>query len=197
MKTITPPQSYILFLSLTLALALSSAVASAQDSNLVRINNQVAAIEVIGQNLDQNFQIYCRIAGQDSLIRIHDTTNWPDSIQTTYNITFDSAGKIVKFLEMPFSETGDWDCEIVHYFDPNGRLIEFAFFYNTFAAGCTPVLHETRVQYFSDTGAPISDTRTYADSSYTSIDTVGCFIDDQFEYKVYRNVSELKASLRF
>jgi hypothetical protein len=60
------------------------------------------------------------------LISVRDSTEWPDEAEAEVLVLVDTAGRPLRHLEMPVSESGDWWLGLTHYFDERGRTSVFA-----------------------------------------------------------------------
>jgi hypothetical protein len=87
-------------------------------------------VKQISENKDSVI-IFVKITGQTDLVRVLNE-NWPEDIETTYNIFKNQQGQIIYIAEFPTSESGDWNLRLEHFFSDTGQLTafvkDFAFF---------------------------------------------------------------------
>lgn len=90
----------------------------------------------------------------ERLMAVRDSTGWPDSIDAQVHVRFDGAGRPLRHMELPFSRSGDWKVEYVHYFDEDGRTRVFAsdgYYFRE--EGCGPgVVHDRRRTVYDPSG---------------------------------------------
>jgi len=97
--------------------------------NEVKANND----EVLGQakrakdeidkafDTDENIDTYVKLYDHQLLYKVENY--WPDRhrIQTIYYLGKDHDNQVVRLVEEPYSQSGDWYMCMTHYFRPNGR----------------------------------------------------------------------------
>src|SRR5687768_545076 len=64
--------------------------------------------------------ILVKLLDQQKLVSVQHK-QWPEGVETTYNVLTDSSGRIIRISEFPFSESGDWEMMYSHYFDSHGN----------------------------------------------------------------------------
>jgi len=89
--------------------------------------------------------VFVKVKGQPMPQRVINE-QWPESIESTYNILKNDLGQIIYFAEFPKSESSDLVFEIKHFFNNKGQTISI----------------ETRQSFFNkDCGnGPITETLT-------------------------------------
>jgi hypothetical protein len=170
---------------------------SSPKQELDQIETEIARIDSIKHVLNGNFKAYCKLNGKSKIFQVKDTANWPENVEITFNLLLDSNGNILKLFETPTSESGDWNLELSHYFDKNGKLQKFVYCLSAFGSGCTEVLRDIRQQYYDENGNIIYKERRFEDANFKHIDTIGCEIRDDFKYRIYKNTKEIKAKYKF
>lgn len=101
--------------------------------------------------------VLVRVKGQKDLQKVLNK-NWPENIETTFNILKNQKGQVIYIGESPTSESGDWNLELKHYFADNGQLIAF----------------EKRLSYFNEEcteGAVVENIIELYDNSFNLIKT--------------------------
>jgi hypothetical protein len=176
-------------------LLMSAPTSESTKKKIAQIDAQVMAIDSIKGHLNQNLKVFCRLPESPKIIAIVDTTRWPEEIETTFNVIFDSTGRVVEFVEIPRTYDSAW--EVRYYYDEGGRLLRLQFHQTTPDAGqnCTAILREYIDEYFSGDGSILDSTCSFKDADYKPIDTAGCNLDRDTRIFVYRTTSDVKKLL--
>ncbi len=176
-------------------LLMSAPLSESTKKEIAQIDAQVMAIDSIKGHLNQNLRVYCRLPDSSKIVAIVDTTRWPEEIETTFNVIFDSTGRLVEFVEIPHTDDSAW--EIRYYFDAKGRLLRLQFYQTTPDAGqnCTAILREYTDEYFSGDGSILDSSCSFKDVDYKPIDTAGCNLDRDTRISDYRTTSDVKKLL--
>lgn len=194
------PKLYLenLRLALIFIITLLSAISYADLKEEIKtIDINATKFDSMDYVLNRNVMIYCEINGGKKLVRVKDTANWPKNITTVYNINTDARNNVIRFVEMPSSESGDWNLEITHYFAEDGQVLKFSYRFSTFTSGCAEILSDTREFYYGKDGEIILKKRKITDGNLKPIDTTDCNINDQFEYLKFKTSTEVKAKFGF
>lgn len=85
-----------------------------------RILTQKREIEKQIQSSKKDIIVFVKIKGHATPQRVHNE-QWPENIETTYNIFKNDLGQIIYFAEFPKSESGDGVYEIKHFFNNKGH----------------------------------------------------------------------------
>ncbi len=117
----------ILFLLLSISSCGQGTLTDQREKERLEIENQIKADKLI---------ILVKVKGQAELKKVIDQ-NWPEDIETTYNIFKDQRGQIIYLGEFPTSQSGDWSLGLKHYFGDNGKLIAFEKRLSYFNEDCT------------------------------------------------------------
>jgi hypothetical protein len=181
-------------LFLIVALFVGDSTAS-RDTLIVSVESIVKRIDSIDRRLGDNFKIFCGFEDSKKLVEVTDTSNWPEEANITYNVILDSVGGIVRFDEIPASESGDWYVTLTSYFSSSGRIIKFNYYKCTDGSECTKLLRESRLQYFDANGKQVASQRCFEDENFKRIDTVGCYMWDPIEEHPYKSTREVKKKL--
>jgi hypothetical protein len=57
--------------------------------------------------------------------QIVENENWPENIETTFNVLKNTSGQVIYIGEFPTSESGDWTLELKHFFIHEGETFSF------------------------------------------------------------------------
>lgn len=108
-----------------------------------RILKQKREIEEQIQFNKKDIIVFVKINGQPIPQRVINQ-QWPENIESTFNILKDNSGQVIYFAEFPKSESGDWFYEIKHFFNDNGQTISIETRLSFFNADCgTGAITET------------------------------------------------------
>ena len=118
--------------------------------------------------------IVVKVKGQTDLRRVINQ-NWPDDIETTYNIFKTQQGQIIYLGEFPTSESGDWTLGLKHYFGDNGKLIAFEKRLSYFNEDCTDgAVVETIIELYDNNFKVIKATKTQTDNNGGKLKVKDC-----------------------
>lgn len=159
--------------------------------NIKNIEEYIESINELRSQDSLNLKIYVKLINNYTLVEIKDTKNWPDSIDYTLNIYFDAKGNPIIFGLYPYSESGDWDLNLEHYFDENENTIYFKYYLGFFNSICTEILREYKHFYFDKSFKLIHSKLEYYDIDNQPIDTSGCIFNYNFDFKYYKNYEEV------
>jgi hypothetical protein len=154
------------------------------------IDKWVAAIDSSSRVDTNHFLIFVRLNKTDSIVQVF-RREWPEDIATTYNIYLGPEQKILKFVEVPFSESGDWAVRFIHYFDASGRTRLFVYTGSFFNSVCTEVLRERKESYFDTSFTKLRSVSGVYDKDWKPIDSTGCVFNYDFKYVVCPNIDSL------
>lgn len=112
--------------------------------------------------------------------------NFPEDIETTFNIVKDKAGHIIYACEIPASESGDWFLALNHYFDKNGKTFAFEKQTNEFNSGCAEITYETKTEYYDNDFKSIGNDYKLVDNKKKELRKKDCDLMN-YKYKVASN----------
>jgi hypothetical protein len=94
-------------------------------------------------------EAFAMIPGGNQLVKVEHGI-WPPEISMAYNIFRNGEGRIVKIMESPYSESGDWNIVNTSYFDADGQLFALERYLASFVVeGCgETVIKVTSVDYY-------------------------------------------------
>lgn len=153
-------------------------------------------IDTLVARAQDSLLIFVKIPDKDSLIRITDTHRWPDEVELTYNIFFDSKGMLVFYNEIPFSKSGDWYAEFQHYFDTKERVTLVVSSVSSFNSGCTEILRQRKKSYYDTNGKLVSASTSLTDKDFNPVSSRDCYFNYDFPVTVYPSVQHLPVSVR-
>jgi hypothetical protein len=107
----------IIFLLLTISSCGQSRLTDQREKERREIEKQITTDK-------DKLIVLVKVKGQVDLQTVINQ-NWPDNIETTYNILKNQQGQIIYVGEFPTSESGDWTLGLKHYFSGNGNLVAF------------------------------------------------------------------------
>lgn len=121
-------------------------------------------------------------------------TQFPEAVETTYNILKDSAGNIITISEFPYSESGDWHIAYTYYFDVIGKTFAFERQTNFFNSICTPgVAYETKTFYYDSTFRQISYSYSLVDEKKMPLIKDSCQFPYDHAYQIVGSLQDFLA----
>jgi len=155
----------ILFLLLSISSCGQGALIDQREKERIEIENQIKTDKLI---------ILVKVHGQAELKKVINQ-NWPDDIETTYNIFKNEQGQIIYLGEFPTSQSGDWTLGLKHYFGDNGKLISFEKRLSYFDEDCTDgAVIETIIELYDNDFKVIKTTKTQTDNNGGELKVKDC-----------------------
>lgn len=140
--------------------------------------------------------VFVKVPKRHKLIEVKNE-NWPEEIETTYNVLKDTSGHIVMFLESPYSESGDWNITLSHYFDADGKTFAFSKRTNFFNSGCTEgVAYEAITEYYDKSFKRLSKEYKLVDENGKALSKPACEIPYDEPYTVKPNANLIISTLK-
>ena len=136
-------------------------------------------------------KLFAQVADDSGLVSVRDSTSWPDEMEASYNIGFDSANRPLVHVEMPTSESGDWFEVVRHWFAPDGRTIFYEYRISAFGGGCGEILVETWRVFLDPAGGTLKESRSYTDENDKPVVADSCYRRSDDAPPPKRSVSEL------
>lgn len=162
----------------------------------LRAWNQKRELDKLLKSSKRKVIVYVQKTGEDSVRLIRDG-NFPDSIQTTYNLLIDNNGRLRLASEFPFSESGDWSIRLTHYFDTSGKTFAFERHANFFNSVCTQDMATEIRHLLYDTGGRMTDSLyILQDKEQKDLSRETCQFPYDYPYTVASNATEWQASKR-
>ena len=150
--------------------------------------DQKAQIDSLLSQNKGTLTVLVKLPGNQQLVEVKGE-QWPDEVEITYNILKDSSGQVLMFAESPFSESGDWNISLIHYFDEAGKTFAFSKRTNFFNSGCTEgVAYETITEYFDQDFRKVGEQYSLLDGENNKLDKGKCEFPYEAAYKVLPNL---------
>jgi hypothetical protein len=117
---------------------------------------------------------------------------WPENIETTFNILKNQNGQIIYIGEFPTSQSGDWSLEVKHYFTDNGQLIAFEKRLAYFNRECTDgAVIERVIEFYDNDFKVIKTSKKLEDNNGKKMNEEKCGDPYQWPLDKRGTVSEL------
>lgn len=191
-----PTYKLAIFVGLLLACnSTGSRIGSSPTSRLVpepdivdRLTGQKQIIDTLFKHSEDKLIVLAKLIDKDEPITI-ENGNFPDSVETTFNILKDSLGHVLTVSEFPYSESGDWSIALTHYFDKTGRTFAFERQTNFFNSFCTEgPAYETETKFYDDDLNLIDEAYRLVDDKGNALQKDSCQFPYNYEYKVSPDV---------
>ncbi len=157
---------------------------------LERLKYQKTIIDTLFNHSKDKLIVLAKLVDKDELIQIKDG-NFPDNVETTFNFLKDSLGQIITASEFPFSESGDWNIILTHYFDKDGKTFAFERQTNFFNSICTDgVAYETQTEFYNCDFQLIDKMYKLVDEKNKTLQIDSCQFPYDYEYKVSADIDK-------
>jgi hypothetical protein len=167
----------------------TAGVLSTADS-LEAMRSEKAAIDTLIRRQAGQWVVLAKLVGRDQPIPIVNG-QFPDSIETSFQIWKDSLGTILAIAEFPFSESGDWQIRYMHYFNKAGKTFAFerqCSFYNSI---CTEgAAFETSTAFYNMRFQPMDTAYTLVDEGRRALQKNSCQFPYQYAYQIASGIEE-------
>jgi len=139
-------------------------------------------------------EVYAKVPNNKKLILV-ENGEFPEVVETSYNILKDKDGKVIYIFESPFSESGDWDIACRSYFNKEGQLFAYERKAGFFNSECTDDdAHETLIKYYNKDFSVTDSIYSLIDNNKKPLDKSKCIFNYDYPCKVYPTInSYLKA----
>lgn len=155
-----------------------------------RLKYQKSTIDTLFKRSIEKLIVLAKLADIDEPIIITNG-DFPNNVETSYNILKDSLGHIVTISEFPFSESGDWNITFTHYFDKDGKIFAFERQTNFFNSICTDgAAYETRTEFFNRDFQLIDKTYKLVDQENRTLEKDSCQFPYDYEYKISADIGK-------
>lgn len=119
-----------------------------QPNEVDRLDKKRLEIDELVSRDKDRLLVLVKRTGKESIEKVLNQ-NWPDSIETTYNIYRDNEGHVIYLGEFPTIESGDWVLGFKHYFSNEGQLIGLERSLSYFSEDCLDVtVREKQIELF-------------------------------------------------
>lgn len=157
---------------------------------LERLKYQKTIIDTLFNQRKDKLIVLAKLADKDEPIQIKNG-NFPDNVETTFNILKDSLGRVITASEFPFSESGDWNIILTHYFDKDGKTFAFERQTNFFNSICTDgVAYETQTEFYDSDFQLIDKMYKLVDEKNKTLQKDSCQFPYDYEYKVSADIDK-------
>jgi len=124
--------------------------------------------------------------------------NWPETIETTYNIWKNENGNIILIGEFPNSESGDWYIEYLQYFDKNEKVFVFQRNTNFFNSMCTDgVAYEKITEYYNSDFNRIERNYSLTDKNKKELKKDDCAMYYDYPFEVSDNLKNYLKKINY
>lgn len=155
---------------------------------LERLKYQKTIIDTLFNHSKDKLIVLAKLVDKDELIQIKNG-NFPDNVETSFNVLKDSLGQIITASEFPFSESGDWNIILTHYFDKDGNTFAFERQTNFFNSICTDgVAYETQTEFYNSDFQLIDKMYKLVDQKNKTLQKDSCQFPYDYEYKVSADI---------
>ncbi len=141
---------------------------------------------------DSNIVTYVKTKGQFKKV---EHSAWPDDVDETYNLISNNIVKV--YIQIPYSESGDWNNEYTYYYDKENNLRVLKMYSGFFNNMCSDIAKETKIIYYNKKHDVDSSSYTLVDENGKPIkDTSKCqfpYRDKEILYVSYKDVPLIKA----
>lgn len=149
-----------------------------------RLKYQKATIDTLFNRRKEKIEVLAKLVDTDELVKVSNG-NFPENIETTFNIIKDSLGQVITISEFPFSESGDWNIILTHYFDKDGKTFAFERQTNFFNSICTDgVAYETKTEFYNSDFQLIDKVYRLVDEKNNNLQKESCQFPYDYDYKV-------------
>lgn len=157
---------------------------------LERLKYQKTNIDTLFNQSKDKLIVLAKLADKGETIQIKNG-NFPDNVETTFNILKDSLGRVITSSEFPFSESGDWNIILTHYFDKDGKTFAFERQTNFFNSICTDgVAYETQTEFYDSDFQLIDKMYKLVDEKNKTLQKDSCQFPYDYEYKVSADIDK-------
>jgi hypothetical protein len=157
---------------------------------LERLKYQKGIIDTQFNRSKEKLIVMVKLAGSDELAMV---TNgqFPENVETTFNLLSDSLGQVITASEFPFNKSGDWNIILTHYFDNDGKTFAFERQTNFFNSICTNgVAYETRTAFYDGDFQLIAEEYKLVDKENKPLQKDSCQFPYEYDYKVLADIDE-------
>ncbi len=159
------------------------------DASIAKLKAQKIHIDSLVADTNK-MKVLVKVRGKRNLIAIKGN-NYPDDVETTYNLFEDKKVDLNYAVELPFSESGDWFICYKSYFDPLGKLFVFVKQTNSFNSECTSgVIYETQTNYFGNNNKLVDSSYTLVDEKNKPMKKPSCVLNYEYPFTISHSVKE-------
>jgi hypothetical protein len=140
-----------------------------------------------------NFKVYIKTINSTQFIQLKDFSHFPDSVEETLNLYYDSSGKLKGFKDIPTSESGDYSNIITYYFNNDGNVIAYKTVSSFFGEDCSlpgTTITEKNFIYYGNSFKILKKEYSLTSDKKT-IDSSKCIFNYRIDDKIYKSISEI------
>ena len=153
-----------------------------------RLKYQKATIDTLFNRRKEKIEVLVKLVDNDELVKVSNG-NFPKNVETTFNIIKDNLGQVITISEFPFSESGDWNIILTHYFDKDGKTFAFERQTNFFNSICTDgVAYETKTEFYNSAFQLIDKDYRLVDEKNNNLQKDSCQFPYDYDYKVLADI---------
>lgn len=155
---------------------------------LERLKGQKSQIDTLAARKELKFEVLVKEPNKEKLTIVINQ-QWPEIVETTFNIWRNSEGQIKRIGEYPFSESGDWNIGYEHYFDKNGKTFSFERNTNFFNSICTDgVAYEKIIEFYNSDFNRLDRIYSLTDKGKQELKKEDCVMNYDYPYDVSNNL---------
>jgi len=164
---------------------------------LLQLKSKKAILDNLKAQKKLELEVLVKEPNKDKLTLVINE-QWPEEVETTFNIWKNSEGKVIVVGEYPFSESGDWDIEYLHYFNKKGKIFSFERNTHFFNSICTEgVAHEAIVEFYDTDLKKIDRKYNLVDEAKKELKKENCVMNYDFAYVVNHNLKNYLKKINY
>jgi len=153
---------------------------------LDHLNEQKAQIDSLFRNNSKNIEVYAAVLGEQIPRKIL-KQDFPENVTKTYNLLRDSTSRLITVSEFPFSQSGDWNIILTHYFDKQGKTFAFERQTNFFNSMCAEIAFENITEFYSSDFNRIDSIYNLYDQENNELERENCQFPYDFQYNIVKD----------
>lgn len=161
--------------------------------NIKQIKNKINEADSLLSSRDfQKIKVIVKLTnGKFEVMK--DTSSWPDNIEETFNIVYNTRLKPILFKEVISGISGDFTNTYSYYFSDSGSTIAMNRISSFFNSNCTKnePLTESQTFYYDSNFDLIKKNYRLFDSKNMNVDSSKCIFNYRFDYKILKSYKNL------
>ncbi|MEY5047702.1 MAG: hypothetical protein RLZZ175_1061 [Bacteroidota bacterium] len=144
----------------------------------------------IADKQQNNIEVYVKLHNSEKPVKVLND-QFPENIEITYNIIRDNSKKIVAISAFPYSESGDWDISLTHYFDNHGKTYAFENLTSFFNGNCVDeesITYQTSIKFFNEKFELIENFEDIRDEKNKILSNDSCHFSQAKSIKLFENL---------
>jgi len=164
---------------------------------LAQLKSKKAGLDTLMAHKKLRLEVFVKEPKKENLTLVKNE-QWPEEIETTYNIWKNSQGQVIVIGEYPFSESGDWDIEYLHYYDDKGKIFSFERSTNFFNSICTEgVAYENIVEFYNPDFIKINRSYSLVDEARKNLKKEDCVMNYDFQFSINNNLRDYLKKINY